>query len=63
MDEQIGGKGGIAEIPDALRGSIKYLVDQLTFVKGLFEDPLWMSILDDLADQKEDGKTPSVGCQ
>ena len=60
LDTNTGGKGAIAEIPEALRGSVKYLVDQLTFIKDLFADPLYMAILDDLADQKEDGTTPSV---
>lgn len=60
MDEQVGGKGGITEIPDALRNSIGYLVDQLTFVRKVWEDPQWKALLDDMFDQKEDGKTPSV---
>ena len=60
MDQEIGGKGEISEIPEGLRGSIKYLVEKLVFIRDLFEDPLWKSILDDMADQKEDGKTPSV---
>lgn len=60
MDEEVGGKGGITNIPDEMRGSIGYLVDKLNFVRDLFEDPLWKSVMDDLADQKEDGKTPSV---
>lgn len=60
MDQEIGGKGEIAGIPDELSGSLKYLVEKLVFVRELFEDPLWKSILDDMADQKEDGQTPSV---
>lgn len=60
MDQEIGGKGEISKIPEEIRGSVGYLVDQLTFVRDLFSDPLWKSILDDMADQKEDGKTPSV---
>lgn len=60
MDREIGGKGEIGVIPEEMRGSIKYLVEKLVFVRDLFEDPLWKSILDDMADQKEDGKTPSV---
>lgn len=60
MDKEVGGTGEIAEIPEAMRNSIKYLVEKLVFVRDLFEDPLWKSILDDMADQKEDGKTPSV---
>jgi len=60
VDKEIGGNGEIAGIPDELRNSFKYIVDKLIFVRDLFEDPLWKSILDDMADQKEDGKTPSV---
>lgn len=60
LDTDIGGKGEISEIPDALRGSIKFLVDQLIFMRDVFEDPLFKAILDDLADQKQDGKTPSM---
>ena len=60
IDQTIGGKGEIAEIPAELRGSIKSLVENLVFVREMFEDPLWKSILDDMADQKEDGQTPSL---
>lgn len=60
MDKESGGKGEIAEIPDGLRGSIGFLVDKLNFVRELFEDPDYKALLDDLADQKEDGQTPSV---
>jgi len=60
MDQEKGGKGEITEVPEALRGSISYLIEQLKFVRDLFEDPDWKAILDDMADQKEDGKTPSV---
>jgi len=60
MDKKIGGSGNIAEIPESLSGSIKYLIEKLVFVRDLFEDPIWKALLDDMADQKEDGKTPSV---
>lgn len=60
MDKEVGGKGEIAGIPEDMRSSIKYLVEKLVFVRDLFDDPLWKAILDDMADQKEDGKTPSV---
>lgn len=60
MDKQIGGKGEIAEVPEQLKGSIKFLVEKLIFVRDLWEDPMWQSILDDMADQKEDGMTPSM---
>jgi hypothetical protein len=60
VDENIGGKGEITNIPDELRGAIQYIVDQLVFVRETFKDELWSAILDDMKDQKEDGKTPSV---
>jgi len=60
MDKEIGGTGEITEIPESMRGSIKYIIEKLIFIRDLFEDPTWKAILDDLADQKEDGKTPSV---
>ena len=60
MDTNNGGKGAIADIPEDLRGSIKYLVGLLTGLKDLYEDPLYMAINDDLFDQREEGLTPSV---
>jgi hypothetical protein len=60
VDKEVGGKGEIAEIPEELKNSLGYIIKQLVFVRDLFDDPLWKSILDDMADQKEDGKTPSV---
>lgn len=60
IDQERGGKGEITEIPEALQGSLNALIEDLKFVRGVFEDPLWEAILDDMADQKEDGKTPSV---
>lgn len=60
IDKQNGGTGEIAEVPDGLKSAIKSLIDNLILVRDLFEDPLWKAILDDMADQKEDGKTPSV---
>ena len=60
MDELSGGKGSLSGIPDELRGSISYLIEKLKFVRDMFEDPYWKQIMDDLADQREDGNTPSV---
>ena len=60
LDKEIGGKGEIAGIPEELRGSFKFIIEMLTDFKERFEDPLWKSIWDDMEDQKEDGKTPSV---
>lgn len=60
MDQESGGTGEIQEVPAALKGSIKFLIDKLIFVRDMFEDPLWKKILDDMADQKEDGSIPSI---
>jgi len=60
LDSETGGQGKISDIPKELRNSIKYMYDKLVFMRDLFEDPEWKAILDDLADQKEDGQTPSV---
>lgn len=60
LDGEIGGKGEITEIPDALRGSIKYMVNAMNFIRDRFADPKHKAILDDLYDQEEDGKTPSL---
>lgn len=60
LDKQNGGTGSITEVPEAMKAVIKSLIDNLVLVRDLFEDPLWKAILDDMADQKEDGKTPSV---
>lgn len=56
----LGGGEDITDVPKNLRGSIKYLIEKLVFVRDLYQDPLWLKILDDMADQKEDGKTPSL---
>lgn len=59
-DEEVGGKGGITDVPGNLRKPIGYLVDKLLFLRQLFDDPKWQALVDDLHDQREDGKTPSV---
>ena len=56
----LGSGEDITDVPKNLRGSIKYLIEKLVFVRDLYRDPLWLKILDDMADQKEDGKTPSL---
>lgn len=60
IDEEAGGKGEIAGIPDEMTASLKFLIEKLVFVREMFEDPMWKALMDDLSDQKEDGKTPSV---
>lgn len=60
LDKETGGKGEITDVPKSMLGSIKYLVDKLTTIKDIFADPLFAAILEDMVDQAEDGKTPSV---
>lgn len=60
IDKQNGGTGSISEVPEGMKNAIKSLIANLVLIRDLFEDPLWKAILDDMADQKEDGKTPSV---
>lgn len=56
----LGGKGGITAIPDELHGSIKFLVEKMITIRDAFDDPLFKDILDDLLDQRQEGKTPSM---
>lgn len=60
IDQEKGGKGEIAEVPEGMKVALGGLIDNLVLIRDLFEDPDWKAILDDMADQKEDGKTPSV---
>lgn len=58
--DMLQGKGEITEIPGPMQGSLKYIIEQMVFLRDLFEDPLWKAIMDDLVDQKEDGRMPSI---
>jgi len=60
FDKEVGGTGEIADVPAPLLGSIKFLVGKLSTVKDMFEDPLFKAIVDDMVDQAQDGKTPSM---
>ena len=55
-----GGKGDIAEIDPNLVGTVKFLLDKMIALRDAFQDPLFKSVLDDMVDQQEDGKTPSI---
>ena len=55
-----GGKGDITEIPENLIGVVKFTIEKMVAIRDSFKDPLFKQILDDMVDQKEDGKTPSV---
>lgn len=60
LDQASGGKGEIAEISDELRKPISYLVEVMTKIRQAYKDPMWEALVDDMNDQIEDGKTPSV---
>ena len=55
-----GGKGDITELPENLIGTVKFLLDKMIALRDAFQDPLFKSVLDDMVDQQEDGKTPSI---
>ncbi|WP_372647766.1 hypothetical protein [Draconibacterium sp.] len=60
FDKISGGSGEIADVPENLRGPVKFLVDKMVALRDAYYDPLFKAILDDLVDQQEDGMTPSV---
>jgi hypothetical protein len=60
IDSMNGGKGDIAEIAPNLVGTVKFLLDKMIALRDAFQDPLFKSVLDDMVDQQEDGKTPSL---
>lgn len=60
IDTAFDGKGGIESIPPELKGVVKTMIDQMVGFREAFEDPTFKDILDDLMDQRTDGKTPSV---
>lgn len=55
-----GGKGEISSIPPEIFNEVKFLLDKMVALRDAFEDPLFKAVLDDMVDQKDDGKTPSV---
>lgn len=55
-----GGAGDIADVPKPLRGVSRFLISKMMGLRDAFADPLFKAILDDMVDQKEEGKTPSV---
>lgn len=60
FDQIAGGKGGIKAIPNELHGSVKFLIEKIITLRDAFEDPLFKDVLDDMLDQRQDGKTPSL---
>lgn len=60
IDSMNGGKGDISEIAPNLVGTVKFLLDKMIALRDAFQDPLFKSVLDDMVDQQEDGKTPSL---
>lgn len=55
-----GGTGEITDIPENLRGAIRFAIEKMVALRQIFEDDLFNKIIDDMVDQREDGKTPSV---
>jgi len=56
----LGGSGDITDVPENMKGVLRFTIEKMIAIRDLYEDPLYKKILDDLVDQKEDGKTPSV---
>jgi len=56
----IGGKEQIANIPKELVKINKFMIEKMIALRDMYEDPYWKQMIDDMVDQKEDGKTPSV---
>lgn len=50
----------ISDVPKNMRGVIRFMIQKMIVMRDLFKDPLYKIILDDMADQAEDGKVPSV---
>lgn len=55
-----GGEEKISDVPQNMRGVIRFMIQKMIVMRDLFKDPLYKIILDDMADQAEDGKTPSL---
>ena len=55
-----GGTGDITDIPENMRSSLKLITKQIVGLRDSFKDPLFQDVLDDMVDQAEDGKTPSI---
>lgn len=56
----IGGKGQITGLPKNLIPVIKFTIEKMVALRDLFKDPYYKQLIDEMIDQKEDGKTPSV---
>jgi len=55
-----GGGDNISDVPEELRGVLKFITGKLLALRDAFEDPLFKKVLDDMVDQREDGQTPSL---
>jgi len=60
IDQISGGKGNIGGIPKELHGPVKFLIEKMITVRDAFADPLFKDVLDDMDDQRQEGKTPSL---
>lgn len=56
----IGGKDQITGLPKNLIPVIKFTIEKMVALRDLFKDPYYKQLIDEMIDQKEDGKTPSV---
>lgn len=60
IDGATGGAGSIPEIPEAMRGVLKALIEKIKFLREVYDDPTFNDLLDDMSEQKEMGQTPSL---
>lgn len=56
----IGRKDQITGLPKNLIPVIKFTIEKMVALRDLFKDPYYKQLIDEMIDQKEDGKTPSV---
>lgn len=60
IDKAEGGTGEISDIPQEMRGVVKSVLGKMVSLRDAFLDPLFKDVMDDMVDQGEDGKTPSL---
>lgn len=60
IDQISGGKGAISSLPPELKGPVKFLIEKMVVIRDAFDDPLFKDVLDDMADQKQEGQVPSL---
>lgn len=60
LDVAYEGKGDISEIPPNLVRVTKVILDKLSSLVTVFKDPVMKDIIDDLLNQRDEGKEPDV---